>query len=232
VVAINETVSNSVSTLTSFELNHGRFSNETSKELTSSSANTISKEYNNSSFSITKKFINDNSDFGGSGGNLDPDVLSLIETIETKAGRTEKRYGSEFYINEVTCGSGTSGSITHLTLDYYPIINNTEAFLSRIGEYVTFSGWIRLDALGNPSNNGIILGNPNIVVYIDGIEVSSPFLLTDTDGWVHVRMVKQLVTEYDEIFPAIYANELDVIQIALPGFFRGNINMGLNKGIQ
>lgn len=62
------------------------------------------------------KFINNNTDYGGSAGSLAAPVKDLIDQIRSADRR---RYGVEFHIAEITMGSGNSGQITVGGTSYY-----------------------------------------------------------------------------------------------------------------
>ena len=232
VTATNEVLDRISDTTDSFEHNFGRMSDDITKVLTASSISNLKlKSYNASTLTATSKFIDNNTDFGGTAGSLNVDSLSLVDALDTKAGRTEKRYGSEFYILDITSGNGTIDAITHNSKTYHPCISNDSIVLHRIGKYVTWTGWVRLKTLNTGSNNGILLGKTGITTHIDGVVQAGVYLLTTASGWVHVRQTKLLTTEYENFIPAIASNDLDVVQIALPGYFKGLINTGMHKGL-
>lgn len=189
--------------------------------------------YNTASFGTGDKFVNDNSNYGGAGASLGTDASSLVAALGSKGGRTNLRYGYEFYINDITAGAGTSDGITVSTLDYYPVVENSEVMLGSINQKVTWMAWMRLKTLATPANNGIILGDDSgqIDVYIDGSLVSSPYLLEVVDGWVHVKQVITLDTEFYNFFPAIYGNSGDVIQVVLPVVAPAEIKYNLHVGL-
>ena len=87
------------------------------------------------------KFINDNTDYGGAAGSLNSDVKALIDQIRDAGSR---RYNAEFWVAQITAGSGTAGSVSHLGQTYY------EAFTTALGlrlPGLTFHAYLRaLDA--------------------------------------------------------------------------------------
>lgn len=212
------------------EVNHGRFSAETSRALTTFDQTSILiTEHNSSTFAEGEKFINDNADNGGAGGSLGADMLALTTEL-SGAGRTELRYGYEFYIMDVTAGGGTSDGVTISTIDYYPIVSGGDSFIGPIGSVVTYQFWCRLETLATPANNGIILGDSSVTTYVNGVE-SNEHLLASVDGWVHVRQTAVLTTEFKQFFPAIFANVGDVVNIALPCLYQANVNNGIHVGV-
>jgi len=174
-------------------------------------------------------FYNDNSSNGGAGNALALPVSQLL----TATGRSDLRYGHEFYLLDITASTGTSDGQLINTENYYPVVQNNEIFLSRAGNTVTWSGWVKAQSVNDaPTFTGVVIGDSNVTTYIDGgAAEASPFILTFADGWTHVRQTITLGKEYENIFPAIYANNLDNILVALPVLLDGDINIGMHEGI-
>lgn len=189
--------------------------------------------YNSATFNAGAQFINDNANYGGGGGTMGADMSTLVAALGTKGGRTNQRYGYEFYMNDITSGANTQNGQVHLTLNYYPIVNNDQRMLAPIGREVTFMCWIKLKTLNTPANNGMVLGDgsANQAIYIDGASVSNPYLLTTAAGWVHYKEVLTLDQEFVEFFPAIYANNLDVVQMALSVVTAAEVGHSMHVGL-
>ena len=205
------------------EPNGGRYASddlETKAVSTFAGQSGLMVSYNNASYAQGDNFIDDNSNYGGAGGSLGTDISTLVAALGTKAGRTDQRYGYEFYILDITGGSNTQDSESFATETYYPISENQDVMLGPIGRKVTFMCWLKLKTL-----------NGNIDTYVDGVLVGAQSLLTVASGWVHVKQVITLTKEYEKFFPAIYANDLDVIQMALPVVATANTGFGLHKGL-
>jgi len=243
VVAINEVNSNAnqntsnlsehiVHDYTNMEVNHGRFSSETAKDLTTfSNTGTMIQPYNSSTIAelASEGFIDDNSTNGGAGGALGTETQALLSRL----GTSNRRYGYEWYIAEITAGDGIADSVTVSTVDYYPVCANSSAFLGAIGRKITWSAWVK-----NTTTNGMVLGNSNVTTYVDGIlhtwnsTTFNNSSGSNVDGWIHVRQVYTLTDrDYYNFIPAIYANDTDVILVALPSVFYGDVSMGLHKGL-
>lgn len=188
---------------------------------------------NSASFAAGDNFINDNANYGGAGGSLGTDISTLVSALGVKGGRTEQRYGYEFYILDITAGANTQDGEGFATETYYPVAENQEVMLGAIGRTVTFMCWMKLKTLATPANNGIVLGNlaGNIDTYVDGVLVAGQSLLTTASGWVHVKQTITLTKEFEKYFPAIMGNSGDVIQIALPVVATANTGFGLHKGL-
>ena len=212
------------------EVNHGRFSAETVRALTTFDDTTIGMvEYNSATFAEGEKFIDDNVDNGGSGGSLGTDASALVTALGS-AGRSDLRNGYEFYILDITAGGGTSDGVNVSTIDYYPIVESDDSFIGPIGSTVTYQFWCRLESLATPTNNGIILGDTSVTTYVNGVQENQA-LLEVADGWVHVRQTAVLTNEFKQFFPAIFANVGDVINIALPCLYQANVNNGIHVGV-
>ncbi len=205
--------------------NNGRFCSETGIMASTTINSVFLSPINSSSMSIVDKFINDNSTNGGAGSTLPSNVSSLLTELST-AGRTELRYGAEFYILDVTAGNGTDDGILVNTVDYYPIISSDE-ILGRIGENITWQGWVKTSTAGE----SIILGDASTTLDINGTSETTPYVLSETDGWVFVKMVKILTKEYESNFPAIRAENSTVTHIALSGIFEGDCDIGTHLGV-
>lgn len=197
-------------------------------------ANTVIQAHNSASIVEGDNFINDNANFGGGGGTLGTDISQLVNILDSTGGRTQKRYGYEFYIADITADANTADGQTYSvnSEDYYPIVQNSNIFLGPIGRTVTWMGWVRAKTVNDAGTySGIILGDSDTVTYIDGVVSDEQTLLTVADNWVHVRQTVDLDSEFHNLFPAIYANNLDNVQIALSGLFIGDVDWGMHTGL-
>ena len=236
--AINEVVT-SVATkaipsnipVANLETNHGRFSPDTVRALTTFDDTLVGMvEYNSAAFSEGEKFIDDNSDGGGAGGSLGVDALALVTALGG-AGRADLRNGYEFYILDITVGGGTADGQTVTAIDYYPVISGNDSFLGPIGSTITYQFWVRLETLATPANNGVVLADSSVTTYVNGTEITPDELLEVADGWVHVRQTAVLTNEFKQFFPVIQANVGDVINIALPCMYQANVDNGIHVGV-
>lgn len=237
--AINEVIDESSTPdtvqYTNLEPNGGRYASEGLNTIAVTTFATTGTfiAHNSASFAQGDNFINDNSNFGGAGGSLGTDISTLVSALGTKGGRTNQRYGYEFYINDITMGANTQDAETYLTIDYHPFMVTNNVMLGKIGSVFTFMCWIKLKTLNTPANNGILLGDAggNVTTYIDGVQAGQQSLLTTGDGWVHLKQVVTLDTEFYQFFPAIFANDQDVVQIALPVTANTNRIDGMHVGL-
>lgn len=234
--AINEVVGaiNSIPSnipVINLETNHGRFSAETIRALTTFDDTLVGMvEYNSAAFAQGEKFINDNSDNGGAGGTLGADALALVTALGS-AGRSDLQNGYEFYILDITAGGGTADGQNVTAIDYYPIISGNDSFLGPIGSTITYQFWARLETLATPANNGVVLADSSVTTYVNGTEITPDDLLEVADGWVHVRQTAILTNEFKQFFPVIQANVGDVINIALPCMYQANVDNGIHVGV-
>ena len=199
----------------------GRFMGETQDSLALYSSNPFAASsffipYNGSSaFTSAGKFIHNNTTYGGTRGNLTQDVIDLLYAMGAKAGRPSYRYGVEFYIAQTTMGSGTN----YLYNGKYLLTTNNNRSLG--GVYTTWAFWIRIKSGGS-----IYILKSNRL-YRDLVEVTTTHTeITPADGWVHIVVVRASKEGYNSSIPYIYANNGDVVQIALPVVTPGGIGIG------
>lgn len=211
--------------------NRGRFSAEATKVLTTFDATMLQMTaYNSAVIAEGDRFIDDNSNYGGAGGTLGSDIGALMNVLDS-AGRTDKRNGYEFYIANVTAGGGTSDPEVFNTNNFYPVFTGSDAFLGGIGSTVTFQCWIRAKTVVDEATfGGILLGATGVQTVVDGVEQDEQSNLTVADGWVHLSQQVVLTNEYKKFFPAIFANNADVVQIAMPTLFNADVE-GIHLGI-
>ena len=179
---------------------------------------TVMTPYNGSSVFEAGKFIRDNSDFGGSAGNMTQTSVDLINAM----GRTgiDARYGVEFFIGGLTMGSGTAGpkdlgdGVKHL-LQVSGL--GMGAGLSNMS---TVSFWLR-------AIDGPIYILRYVELYIDGVETGGDVTIYPADGWLFVRDVHNIPRGYTTDHPRIYAAAGDSIHYALPAKFPGRVDPGI-----
>lgn len=238
VAAINELVAEaltrSVVPVENMLTNHGRFSAETSRVLTTFDA-TMNQmvAYNAAVLAQGERFIDDNSNYGGAGGALGTDVGALMTAIQG-AGRSDNRNGFEFYLCDITAGGGTADPETFNSENYYPILEGADFFIAPIGSTVTFQCWLRLKSIvDEPTFGGLLLGDlaGTVSTEVDGVAAAQQSILAVAGGWVHVRQTAVMTNEFKRFFPAIYANNGDVVQIALPTLYAADVNNGIHLGV-
>jgi hypothetical protein len=200
--------------------NNGRFATETGVTATTTSSGKYFNAYNSSSLSIVDKFIDDNSTNGGGGSALPANIISLTTKLSAE-GRTDMRYGYEFYVLDITAGSGTTDGVNVSGTDYYPIISTNRERLGRIGSTMTWQGWVKVSSSGDT----LILGDALTTLTVDGTTQTAPFAITEGTGWHWVEMVKTLVNEYDNFFPSIKCEDTTIAHIALSGYFDGDVSV-------
>jgi hypothetical protein len=130
--------------------------------------------YNGAAFAAAGKFTNDNSTNGGSGAALPEPVSSLIDRL--KGPGAPRRYGPEFYLLQVTAGSGTlaprvSGGVTR----YLPFTTRS----SVLPASVSCGIHIKVD-----SGSVAVVPTPGSVdLFVDGAIAATDMVLTPSDGW-------------------------------------------------
>ena len=204
---------------------NGRFATETGIIATTFDSSTLFTTYNTSTLAEGHKFIDDNNDNGGSSGAMSADAVSLTTFLGTK-GRTELRYGFEFFILNITGGAGVNDGILENGTTYYPLTTSSSIYLNAIGNVLTWSGYIKND----DAVNDLLIGNADCTTYIDGISQANPYELTLAEGWVHVIQTITLTKEYYNLFPAISGLSTSLAKIALSGLYRAE-NLSVQLGV-
>lgn len=188
--------------------------------------------YNGTTFASAGKFITNNTDYGGSGGNLAPTVKDLIDKIRSASGNY-RRYGVEFYVAEYTKGSGTSGSALNIGgVNYYiSLIPSAGPMVPRM----TFHAYLR--AIDAPI---VVVCQPGMTLFLDGVPYTTHQLIEPSDGWVSV-LIWYEVNPYEsvgyqpEVFLIRAANDGNRYQMACPALMGGinkvDINVGVIAGI-
>jgi len=183
--------------------------------------NTFFNSYNGSNIAPGGKFIYNNTDNGGTSGNMTPDVVALLNAMNSLAGK-DKRYGAEFYVADITQGSGTSDGHPSAPTHYLLTINNFKN-MTGSGGYFTFSFWMRLK-----SGSGVTVAR-NTRLFKNGVDITASTLtLSTSDDWVHIQSVFYSNAGYNNSAPNIYAPTGAVVQIALPVVTSGGTGVGIH----
>lgn len=162
-------------------------------------------EYNGCVQSDAGKFITNNSTFGGTGSALTEPVQSLCVKTGTR------RYGVEFYVMRATAGTGTNAGYA----GKYLLFGGAGQAFYASDSYMTFTAWLRSETGAHTINKPY---------YKDGVLVAAN---TDIGSeWVHVRVVSRSTTGYDASAPFIYSDPLAKLNIALPAFYSGIVDVG------
>lgn len=132
--------------------------------------------YNGAASASYGKFLDNNNDYGGSAGALATEVKALIDKVKDSSYR---RYGVEFFIAQITAGSGTAGTPI--------VVGGTTFYLSSFLTFgprpprMTFRAHIRaLDAAI------AYRVQTSQTAYKNGVRQSGDFRIEVADGWVHV----------------------------------------------
>ncbi|MGD9784591.1 MAG: DUF2793 domain-containing protein [Hyphomicrobiaceae bacterium] len=175
--------------------------------------------YNGSALAQGDKFTFDNSTYGGAAAALGTDVHGLIEKIkDTIADPTTGRYGIEFYLVNITAGTGTSavnvvaGGVTH----YLALLNGVLPTWQK----TTIGYNIKVK-----SGSMAVYYDSSVDTYVDGVLISAPVRLQPADGWKQV--VRRLNVDprrnygYDTNVFRVYATAGSVMAFGLPFLFPG-----------
>ncbi len=181
--------------------------------------------YNGSTAVAGGKFITNNSDYGGGGGALDPNVRALIDMIREPAYR---RYGVEFHTALITMGSGTASSPVSLGgTDYY--LSSFLSFGPRAPS-MTFHTYVR--ALDAPV---VYHCYPGQTIFKNGAALADTLTITPADGWVSVtvqdRQNPRQSWGYNPTPMNIYARNGNRYLLACPALIGGIVRVDDNIGI-
>lgn len=194
----------------------GRFAGTPEPQGTSAptfTAPTYLTNVNGASIAQGDKFIFNNTTYGGTAGALGADVDGLIQKIkDTAASATYGRYGPEFYVANVTAGSGTASSRVVGGTTYYLMLNNAT---------VPLWGRSTLGFNVKVKSGGLAMWVNNVAdTYLDGVKQTADFALTSADGWKQI--VRRFTYDprqfigYDSTLLRLYATPGSVIAFALP----------------
>ena len=176
---------------------------------------------NGGSISSAGKFINNNTDNGGSAGYLTQDVKDLVDRMSVLANKN-KRYGAEFHVLSITQGSGTTEPHPSVA-NHYLLFKNDYKIVSGAGQYFTFSFWIKV-------KSGSLVISKSSKLYMNAEEVSGDYLtLTPSNEWTHIQTVIYTTRGYDHLAPYLYATSGSVVQLALPVLTLGGTGVGIHS---
>jgi hypothetical protein len=139
--------------------------------------------YNGATRTGLGKFITDNADYGGAAGSLDANVRDLIDMIRDSGHR---RYGVEFWVAEVTAGSGTNVVPVTVGAD----IGYESLFTANTmrAPSMTFHAYLR--ALDDTILVPLVAGQ---TARKNGVALSAPFAITPAEGWVSLTIHDSVV---------------------------------------
>ncbi len=167
--------------------------------------------YNGSVISEAGKFIDDNTDNGGSRGAMTATTLDLL----TAMGRGGSRYGPEFFISQWAAGAGVGGS----TVEGHHLMGGSTSLGLNFGNRVSYACWLRLTA-----GTGWVQDTGDM--YIDGVEHVGNKELSIGDGWIHVAGTYHIPQGYyTKSLPGIHGESGTVIQKALPVILPANFQI-------
>ncbi|MCB1521844.1 MAG: DUF2793 domain-containing protein [Hyphomicrobiaceae bacterium] len=140
------------------------------------------QEFNSSTFAHYAKFINNNTDYGGTAGTLNADVRLLIDKIRNSSYR---RNSLEFNVARLTKGSGTSfattvsGATYHLSLAFAQVARLAVATVHFYAKAKT--------------GNLLLRSFPGQRYYIDDVlQPEGNLVLTPAEGWRSIRISDQV----------------------------------------
>ncbi|WP_296029285.1 hypothetical protein [uncultured Alcanivorax sp.] len=179
--------------------------------------------YNGSTVSDAGQFIHNNSDYGGTAGNMTQAVIDLIEAQGRDSSRL--RYGPEFRIAEFLAGGGTNASSSGpFGTKYALIVPDSNDLGLGADNFTTVCFWVA--AVDNPVYLDLVSGNMRH--WVNGVEpAESTYVLSPADGWVFYRVTEQSNLGYTTRTPRVAASLGDRIRLALPSKFAGFFDPGI-----
>ena len=181
--------------------------------------------YNSSTHASAGKFITNNNDYGGSAGALPADIKDLIDLIRSPAHR---RYNVEFFVSEITMGSGTASTpITVEAVNYYYSLFLT--FGPRVPA-MTFHVYLRaLD------DRIVYRAYPGQTIIKDGVRSTENVTIDPADGWVSITVEDEQdpyeSVGYNPLPLNIYARSGEKYLLACPALMGGITQVDDNIGI-
>ncbi|WP_439633858.1 DUF2793 domain-containing protein [Glycocaulis sp.] len=131
---------------------------------------------NGAAFVAGPKYIYNNSTYGGTGAALDPDIDALLTRLKDPAYR---RYGVEFFVLQVTAGSGTATVRTINGTPHYLPLQTPQ--LPQPPELT-----INMHVLVKSGSLACTIPGSFNALFIDGVRHGSAQILTPDDGWRQV----------------------------------------------
>lgn len=187
-----------------------------SNAVTSYTAPTYLSVFNSAAFAAGPKFLNNNTTYGGTAGSLDPKVDALISRLKNSSTR---RFGVEFYLLQITAGSGTVISTTVESVVHYLAFQNSSVPLwqkSTLNFYI----YVESGSVAFPFSTTDPL-------YIDGTRQTAAYRLQNAGGWKQVtwRIDRdpQSYAGFDNTVFRTYATPGSVFYLALPALIPAQI---------
>jgi len=158
--------------------------------------------------SIVGKVIYNNTTYGGIQGALSSSANNWVTSANSLVPMST-RYVPERGVIRYTVG-GTTGA-------YHQVTYNHNSLLFGIGNYASWSGWLRL--VSGTADFGYLTGSLSSV---DGASYTSGSKTLSSDGNFHFyRVVQKPSLPYDNGFPGIRADGGSLIELVCPAFYNG-----------
>lgn len=186
--------------------------------------------YNGSSATAHAKFVQDNATHGGSGAALDPDVDALISMIRDPDYR---RWGNEFWVANITKGSGTNGTWVHDGVTYLLTL-----FLAQRPRMPSMTFHTYLRAVDAPV---LVRKSAGQILYRNGVGEPDSLVIDPSEGWVSVTVrdsqpPRQSFGYTPATFYIYMLSSGDRVRLAcpalMPGLTRVDTDIGLIASVQ
>lgn len=173
------------------------------------------------------KFINNNTDYGGSGGALDAEVRALLDKVKPAGAR---RYGMEWYVITATNSASTLADSQTIGGTAYGVVITNGTFAMPAA--YTFAYYVKVKT----GSAAIAVANA-VRAAIDGVAVTAgagaaPVVLTNADGWKHVNLEMMAGISGTDIRMAQLLTPLSgAVWFAMPKFVFGHMNFDVGTGV-
>ncbi|MBX3598217.1 MAG: DUF2793 domain-containing protein [Rhizobiaceae bacterium] len=180
--------------------------------------------YNSATVAGVGKFIQNNTDYGGTAGTMNASVRALVDMIR---GEAYRRYGVEFWVAELTSGSGTGSPVNHLSQNWY---------LSLISSQVLRAPNMTLHLYLRAMNDQILVRcNTGQTLILNGVASRNHVVILPSSNWVsltiHDSVPYRQSFGYSPMALSIHARTANVrYQIACPALMPGIVPVDDNVG--
>ncbi|WDR06696.1 DUF2793 domain-containing protein [Devosia rhodophyticola] len=182
--------------------------------------------YNGATVTGLAKFIHNNNDYGGASGALNAHVRDLIDTIRDASYR---RYGPEFWVAQITMGSGTGSGPA--------LVDDLSGYFCLFGAFTVQPPAMTFHAYVRALDQAIIVKlYPGQTATANGTTHGETFAISPADNWVSVTIAHDLNPRtsngYNPSPIGIYVQDAgDKFLLACPALMGGIATIDDNVGV-
>ena len=173
------------------------------------------------------KFINNNSDYGGSSGVLDAEVRALLDKVKPAGAR---RFGPEWFVITATNSSSSLVDSQTISGTAYGLVMTNSGFAAPAT--YTFAYYVKVKT----GSAAIAVANA-VRAAVDGVAVTAgtgaaPVVLTNGDGWKHINLELAVGTSgTDTRIPQLLTPLSGAVWLAMPKFAFGHMTFDVDTGV-